>query len=408
MSLRKVARVLGWLGVERSHVAIWTWIQKFGRRLTEAGRRPAADLPAVLLLDETVVNQRGQEFTLFAAVDPETRHLLHSSVAPSRNTLTTRRFLTELAELYGRMPPIVVTDGASYGPVFTTLGVTRIIRQHSVRNRIERWMQELKRRIDTFYASFTGNDGEVLRGFCVVANPPTSVDFPFVVEDVITTNPSLNIRVVAKDVGEFSGGDRSDRDVPRDRVIPALGLRALVTPLFRTAVKLRAGTDDVLTLTLDLAPHGFGIEVPRHFAECSIDISRDGEVQVPRIVGIGVWALDCKRLGERFECRPIAFAVVVVDVELDEPGRALVAPGAGMHAVVPREIATVGCEPVLGVLVAWCPRPLLAVEHIDKPPVIDAGVTAPLGEALPLASSATDHIVASALSAPLGLARMAV
>ena len=160
VSLRKVKRVLGWLGVERSHVAIWKWIQKFGQKLTEAGRRPAADLPAVVLMDETTITQQGEEFTLFAAVDPETRHLLHASVPPSRNTLTTRRFLAELTELYGRAPPIVVTDGATYGPVFTPLGVTRIIRRHSVRNRIERWIQELKRRIDTFYASFTGHEVE--------------------------------------------------------------------------------------------------------------------------------------------------------------------------------------------------------------------------------------------------------
>ena len=60
--------------------------------------------------------------------------------------------------MYGRPPPIVVTDGASYGPVFTKLDSTRIIRRHSVRNRIKRWIQELKRRIETFYASFTGND----------------------------------------------------------------------------------------------------------------------------------------------------------------------------------------------------------------------------------------------------------
>jgi len=39
VSLRKVARVLGWIGVERSHVAVWMWIQKFGQKLTEAGRR---------------------------------------------------------------------------------------------------------------------------------------------------------------------------------------------------------------------------------------------------------------------------------------------------------------------------------------------------------------------------------
>ena len=158
VSLRKVKRMLGWIGVERSRVAIWKWVQKFGQRLSEVGRRLAADLPTVVLMDETVVKQRGQEFTLFAAVAPEMRHLLHASVAPSRNTLTTWRFLTELTELYGRVPPVVVTDGASYGPGFTKLGITHIVRRHSVRNCVERLIQELKRRIGTFYASFTGHD----------------------------------------------------------------------------------------------------------------------------------------------------------------------------------------------------------------------------------------------------------
>lgn len=51
----------------------------------------------------------------------------------------------------------MVTDGASYGPVFTSLGITHIVHGHSVRNRVERWIQELKRRIDAFYAYFTGD-----------------------------------------------------------------------------------------------------------------------------------------------------------------------------------------------------------------------------------------------------------
>lgn len=174
VSFRKVARVLGWIGVERSDVAVWNWIQKFGRRLAEAGRRPAADLPAVLLIDETVVKQQGQQFVLFAAVDPETRHLIHASVAPSRNYLTTRRFPPGIAELYGRNPSIVVTDDASYGSAFTTEGITHIVRRHSVRNRIERWIQELKRRIEAFYASFTGHDVETtnnwLRQFAWIWN----------------------------------------------------------------------------------------------------------------------------------------------------------------------------------------------------------------------------------------------
>lgn len=156
VSVRKVGRVLGWLGVERSHVAVWNWIQKFGQRLRDDGDRAPADLSAVVLVDETVVNQHGEEFTLFAAVDPDTRALLHAAVAPSRNYLTTRRFLDELRDRYGRLPPIAVTDDATYGPAFDRLGITRIVRRHSIRNRIERLIQELKRRIDTFHASFTG------------------------------------------------------------------------------------------------------------------------------------------------------------------------------------------------------------------------------------------------------------
>ena len=83
MSFRKVVRVFDWISVKRSDVAVWNWVQEFGDRLSEAGRRPAADLPVVLLIDETHIKQHGQEFVLFAAVDPETRHLIHTLVAPS-------------------------------------------------------------------------------------------------------------------------------------------------------------------------------------------------------------------------------------------------------------------------------------------------------------------------------------
>lgn len=60
VSLRKVQRALRWIGVERSHVAVWNWIQKFGNRLSATGRQSVADLPSTLLLDETAVSQRGE------------------------------------------------------------------------------------------------------------------------------------------------------------------------------------------------------------------------------------------------------------------------------------------------------------------------------------------------------------
>lgn len=70
---------------------------------------------------DSLISQRGDEFTLFAAVDPETRHILHAAVAPTRNYLTTWRFFEQLRELYGRLPPIVVTNGA----IVARLAITR-------------------------------------------------------------------------------------------------------------------------------------------------------------------------------------------------------------------------------------------------------------------------------------------
>jgi transposase-like protein len=161
VSLRKVQRVFGWLGTERSHVAIWNWIQKFGERLSATGRQPVAELPSTILLDETAVVQHGEQFVLFAALDPATREVVHLSVALSRNYLTTRRFLEEIEDLYSELPDTVITDGArGYGAAFGRLRIRHVVRVLGVRNRIGRCMQELKRRIDTFYASFTGNSVE--------------------------------------------------------------------------------------------------------------------------------------------------------------------------------------------------------------------------------------------------------
>lgn len=45
--------------------------------------------------------QHGEQFVLFVTLDPATREVVHLNVTPSRNYLTTRRFLDETGELYG-------------------------------------------------------------------------------------------------------------------------------------------------------------------------------------------------------------------------------------------------------------------------------------------------------------------
>ena len=63
-----------------------------------------------------MIRQRGEQFVLSAALDPATREVVHLSVAPPRNYLTTRRFLDEIDPIYGTLPEVLLTDDASgYG-----------------------------------------------------------------------------------------------------------------------------------------------------------------------------------------------------------------------------------------------------------------------------------------------------
>lgn len=159
--------MLEWLGVEVSHVAVWEWINKLGDKLAGCGWKPANKLPEeIVLMDETVVKQRGESFTLFAALNPSNRNVVHIDVFPTRNYYTTRKFLKEIEELYGELPHTIVTDGAvGYGGAFDQLRINHVILKHDIRNRIERWFQELKRRINTFYASFNGKNVETTQNW---------------------------------------------------------------------------------------------------------------------------------------------------------------------------------------------------------------------------------------------------
>jgi len=59
---------------------------------------------------------------------------------------------------------VVITDGATgYGAAFGRLRLRHEVLVHGVRNSVERWIQELKRRIDTFSASFTGHSVDSAR-----------------------------------------------------------------------------------------------------------------------------------------------------------------------------------------------------------------------------------------------------
>ena len=97
----------------------------------------------------------------FCWLNPATREVVHLGVAPSRNYLTTRRFLEEIEALYDDLSEVVITDGATgYGTGRRPLRIHHEVHAQDVRNRVGRCIQKLKRRIDTFYASVTGHTVE--------------------------------------------------------------------------------------------------------------------------------------------------------------------------------------------------------------------------------------------------------
>jgi len=74
LSLTNTVRELEIFGVKRSRKAVHNWVQK-------ADLQPASDANSDhIVLDETVIRVNGQQYWLYAAVDPETNKFLHALV----------------------------------------------------------------------------------------------------------------------------------------------------------------------------------------------------------------------------------------------------------------------------------------------------------------------------------------
>jgi transposase-like protein len=97
MSLRETSKFLGELGIDRSHVAIHNWVHK-------AELQPASTVSAnQLAVDEKMIRLHGQQFWLYAAVDPVTNEIVAVSLFPTTNKVTTRWFLDDLTSAAGSL-----------------------------------------------------------------------------------------------------------------------------------------------------------------------------------------------------------------------------------------------------------------------------------------------------------------
>jgi len=153
LSLSNTISELEKFGVERSRKAVHDWVQK-------ADLQPANDAtPDQIALDETVIRINGQQFWLYAAVDPKSNKFLHLRLFTTTTTALTQRFLHELREKHDGENAVFLVDHAQHlATALRRSGLRFQPVRHGNRNSVERVFREVKRRTFSFSNSFSHVD----------------------------------------------------------------------------------------------------------------------------------------------------------------------------------------------------------------------------------------------------------
>jgi putative transposase len=169
LPLSNTKQALEKLGVERSRTAIHNWVQK-------ADLQPTSDtVPNQIAVDETVIRVNGEQYWLYAAVNPATNEFLHVRLFQTLTTQLTLLFLRELREKQQVEQATFLVDGAHHlQTALTRLGLRFQYVRHGNRNSVERVFREVKRRTSSFANAFRNAELETaeswLQAFAVWHN----------------------------------------------------------------------------------------------------------------------------------------------------------------------------------------------------------------------------------------------
>lgn len=119
--------------------------------------------PNKVALDETVIKVNGERYWLYGAVNPETSEILHVRLYPTRTIVLTKQFLRELAEKHSVEGAEFLVDGAPWLQAgLFQLGIHFRHETFGERNPVERVFQEIKRRTEQFYNTFSHAEPETV------------------------------------------------------------------------------------------------------------------------------------------------------------------------------------------------------------------------------------------------------
>jgi putative transposase len=169
LSLSNTVSILEIFGVERARSTVHNWVHKADLQ-PEEGRSPNH-----IVVDETVIRLNDERYWLYAAVDPETNELLHTTLKPTRTKVLAHGFFAELREKHDVDDAVFLVDGATpLKDACRRHGLEFRYEKHGTRNSVERIFREIKRRTTSFSNCFSNADAETadqwLRSFAFAWN----------------------------------------------------------------------------------------------------------------------------------------------------------------------------------------------------------------------------------------------
>ena len=169
LSLSNTVSILEIFGVKRARSTVHNWVHKAGLQ-PDTGR-----CPDHVEVDETVIQLDDERYWLYAAVDPDTNELLHTTLEPTTTKVFAHSFLTELSEKHDVEDAVFLVDGShSLQGACQRHGFDFRYEKHGNRNAVERVFREIKRRTSAFSNCFSNADADTaddwLRSFSFAWN----------------------------------------------------------------------------------------------------------------------------------------------------------------------------------------------------------------------------------------------
>lgn len=161
LSVRKIQTQIDKLfGVHVSQMAVWKWIMKYSKLVSQYVEKLAPQLPGIYHVDETAIKCKGVQKWFWEIIDEQTKFLVASHLSGSRTTEDAITLFEKSIKVAKRKPVSIYCDGLpgyvdGYNKVFRTmLKETRpeLIRRVGIRNvhnqnAVERLHSTLKDRL---------------------------------------------------------------------------------------------------------------------------------------------------------------------------------------------------------------------------------------------------------------------